>query len=319
ALGALFRGDFRGALAFAEGAWGRLRGLLSLPLRLGGVAWEALRGGLGEVLTFARGAWGALALGARVAFTLLRDTVLLGVRALGALFRGDFRGALAFAEGAWERLKALFSLPLRLGGVAWEGLRASLGNALGFVRGLTAAFLEAGRGIVQGLVQGIQSLALAPANAVRGLGEKALNTLKGLLGIRSPSRVFMELGAMTALGMAVGLQGMAPAVARAMEALVPPLPSVGALQPPKVRLDLPVVRLPVEAQLAPLDLKLPSPAPTEAPGMPGASTLPPSRKGEGGERVVQVVRIERLELPGVRDADGFLEALKRLLIPYLEG
>ena len=30
------------------------------------------------------------------------------------------------------------------------------------------------------------------------------------------------------------------------------------------------------------------------------------------------VRIERVELPGVRDAEEFVEALKRLLLPYVE-
>jgi hypothetical protein len=32
-----------------------------------------------------------------------------------------------------------------------------------------------------------------------------------------------------------------------------------------------------------------------------------------------VIRIERLELPGVRDAQEFLEELKKLFLPYLEA
>ncbi len=169
--------------------------------------------------------------------------------------------------------------------------------------------------LVEGLAQGIRSVASMPLEALRNLGQGAIATLKGLLGIRSPSAVFASIGVMTALGLMQGLEGMAPRVARTVEGLMPqkvqtlpvrvvPLPYAGSL---------PVMDL--QARMAPL---LEPPA-VPAPPVPTAASSPaggPVRSAPAG--VTQVVRIERLELPGVRDADEFLEALKRLLIPYME-
>jgi hypothetical protein len=53
----------------------------------------------------------------------------------------------------------------------------------------------------------------------------AIDFAKSLLGIHSPSRVFMEIGDFTAQGMAVGLTKGAKHVKKASKALVPPAPS----------------------------------------------------------------------------------------------
>ncbi|VCU52912.1 hypothetical protein TTHN1_00667 [Thermus thermophilus] len=214
----------------------------------------------------------------------------------------DLDRARQGALGVWEGLRAVLAVPIRVGGVVWDALKSGLGQALAFVRGLVPSFLEAGKGIVQGLAQGIKALALAPVNAVKEIGGQALATLKGLLGIRSPSRVFMGLGALTALGLAVGLKEMAPAVARAGETL-----AQAAI--PRVPLAVPQLQIPAP-EVEGLSLAVPAPAPTPA------KALRPAR----GERAVQqVIRIERLELPGVQDAQEFLEELKRLFLPYLEA
>lgn len=350
----LFTLDLDRARLGAMRVWEGLRAVLSVPIRVGGVVvdvalgalrrlWEAASARFPALARLGEGlgaAWRGLVTGAEAVFRLLQTVVLSGIGALRALLQGDFRLALAFAERGWQALKALLSLPLRLGGllwdalrggfsqvlafarqglaslggllalplrlggVVWDALRGGLSQALSFVRSLASPFMEAGRAIVQGLAQGIKALALAPVNAVREIGGQALATLKRLLGIRSPSRVFMGLGAMTALGLAVGLQNMAPAVQEAARALVP------ALEVPAPRMpELP--RVPVVA--VPQAPTLEAPALT-APEPPAPSPAP----RRGGERPVVQVRIERVELPGVRDAEEFVEALKRLLLPYVE-
>jgi phage-related protein len=316
----LFTLDLDRARQGALRVWEGLRAVLSVPIRVGGVLVDTALNALARLWQVASerfpalarlgeglgAAWRGLVTGAEAVFRLLQTVVLSGIGALRALLQGDFRLALAFAERGWQALKALLSLPLRLGGVVWDALKAALGQALAFVRGLVGSFLEAGKAIVQGLTQGILSLAAAPVNAVRDLGGKAITTLRNLLGMRSPSRVFAEIGAMTALGMAVGLQGAAPEVARAVQALVPPVPQL---------LELPVLRPAVEMpELPPLGALVPPSPVAPVPGQ--AQGRGEGRKAEG--RVVQVVRIERLELPSVRDADEFLGALKRLMLPYLE-
>jgi hypothetical protein len=119
-----------------------------------------------------------------------------------------------------------------------------------------------------------------------------------------------HLGMMAALGLAVGLQNMVPRVAQQAEALAQAAtPRLKTLSP-----EAPLPRLP-EAAL-PVGVEVPEvpPPPSRAPAEPPGAA--PSREAR---QVQQVIRIERLELPGVRDAQEFLEELKRLFLPYLEA
>jgi len=204
------------------------------------------------------------------------------VMAIGGLLRGDLNQVVAGAKLIWEGLRNVLLVPIKLGGVIWDVLRRSLEQILAWVRGLAAPFFEAGRGIVQGLAQGIVSLATAPIQGIRNIGQQALDALKGLLGIRSPSRAFAQLGAASALGFLLGLQGMAPAVERATAELV----------------RLPAVE--VSAGFGPLAVTQAGPVVQASPG-----ATP--------QRPIQI-HIERLELPSVREPDEFVEALKRLFL-----
>ena len=54
-------------------------------------------------------------------------------------------------------------------------------------------------------MSGIQSKAQAVWNAAVGVGQKAIDGVKSILGIASPSKVFKQLGKYTAQGMSIGL------------------------------------------------------------------------------------------------------------------
>jgi tape measure domain-containing protein len=90
---------------------------------------------------------------------------------------------------------------------------------------ITESMYAFGRNVVQGLVNGITSMALAPANAMMGMGDSMLTSLRNALGIRSPSREMAYLGEMVGAGFMVGLgnSGMQTSLDGRMEA--PPLGS----------------------------------------------------------------------------------------------
>jgi len=71
---------------------------------------------------------------------------------------------------------------------------------------------EAGSNLVEGLINGIRSGLGALRDAIVGMGASTVGWLKETLGIHSPSRVFMQLGAFTGLGFAAGIAGSAGAV-----------------------------------------------------------------------------------------------------------
>lgn len=66
-----------------------------------------------------------------------------------------------------------------------------------------------GTSIVFGIGRGIRDGAYAVVDAVTGVADAAANRLRSALDIRSPSKVFGELGAATALGFAVGISSSA--------------------------------------------------------------------------------------------------------------
>ncbi len=65
---------------------------------------------------------------------------------------------------------------------------------------------EIGRNIIESLKNGIMSVVKAPVEAVKNVGAKIINGVKNLFRIRSPSRVFMEIGQFLNLGLFEGIK-----------------------------------------------------------------------------------------------------------------
>ncbi|MFA6589916.1 MAG: hypothetical protein WCS66_06195, partial [Bacteroidales bacterium] len=71
--------------------------------------------------------------------------------------------------------------------------------------------------IVSGLIDGIVGMGKSLVDAATGVVSGAIDGAKKLLGIKSPSKVFEEIGKNTGKGMVVGLEGMSGKVAAASE------------------------------------------------------------------------------------------------------
>lgn len=74
---------------------------------------------------------------------------------------------------------------------------------------------EIGENIIQGLIDGVKSMASSIVSSVKGVVDGAIEGAKNLLGIHSPSRVFMEFGEYTGEGFINGINEMKNAVAKA--------------------------------------------------------------------------------------------------------
>lgn len=90
---------------------------------------------------------------------------------------------------------------------------------------------DIGAAMVKGLSDGITSGIAGVVNAVTGVASAAVNAAKSALKIKSPSRVFAEIGNYTSEGMAAGVDDGAAGVQSSMEAMVSP-PSVGSAPAP---------------------------------------------------------------------------------------
>ena len=64
---------------------------------------------------------------------------------------------------------------------------------------------EVGKNLIKGFINGIKSMATGVIDAVTGVVQGSIDWAKSLLGINSPSKVFMEIGKYTSEGFAIGL------------------------------------------------------------------------------------------------------------------
>lgn len=152
------------------------------------------------------------------------------VKVFSGVLTGDFRGA-------WNGVRQIFSgamkvlvgmvragtAPIReaasrIGKGIVSGVRGAVGGVRSAVTGVAkgavavlhswgARFVELGKNLILGLVDGIKSKAADVANAAGDAAKGAVDGVKGLLGIRSPSKVFAEIGGWVAQGLAEGIVG----------------------------------------------------------------------------------------------------------------
>ena len=76
-------------------------------------------------------------------------------------------------------------------------------------------FKSAGKDVIDGFINGIRDKISAVGNAASEIGKKALNSIKGFLGIESPSKEFAMVGRYSDEGIIVGLKAYAGKVAAA--------------------------------------------------------------------------------------------------------
>ena len=82
-----------------------------------------------------------------------------------------------------------------------------------------ASWVETGKNLVDGLISGIGQKAQALVDKAKGVVNNAIRAAKNLLGIKSPSRVFMEIGRYVDEGFIIGMESYAGRVADATEDL----------------------------------------------------------------------------------------------------
>jgi hypothetical protein len=76
------------------------------------------------------------------------------------------------------------------------------------VENLPGDILESGKEVVSGFISGLGTNLKGVANAAKGLASRALSSIRNTLGIKSPSKVFEEVGEFTVQGFVDGLSGM---------------------------------------------------------------------------------------------------------------
>ncbi len=216
--------------AFAQANPGLTRSIVML---VGGLGLFKL--GLGAVQLVLGGMLGPLA---TVLGFLLRNgplfmTALGGIRgAFMLLARGVMTaGAMMLANPV---VAVIVGIVAALGAAGymiwrhWDKIKAAFMAGLSFFVGLHVRFFQIGGQMMQGLVDGISARIAAIRSLITGIAGKVTDWFKGVLGIRSPSRVFMALGGHIAGGLALGIAQGQTAAVRAAEGMADKVAAVRA-------------------------------------------------------------------------------------------
>ena len=89
---------------------------------------------------------------------------------------------------------------------------------------------QIGSNMIQGLINGIQASAGRVVQIMSDIAGSAINTVKKFLGIRSPSRAFMDIGENMGLGLVKGIDGTIGDVQSSLQELTTPPVNVNPAQ-----------------------------------------------------------------------------------------
>lgn len=161
--------------------------------------------------------------------TLLMNPIglaITGIALAAYLIYRYWKPIKAFFLGLWSEVRAAFAGGI--GGVArlilnWSPLglfyRAFAGVMRYFGVSLPKNFTDFGSMLIDGLVGGIKAKLTAARDSIVSFGNSIKGWFTSTLGIKSPSRVFMEFGDNIAEGAAIGIQRTGPLASRAAAAM----------------------------------------------------------------------------------------------------
>jgi tape measure domain-containing protein len=155
------------------------------------------------------------------------DNLVLGLKTMavvaGAVVLG-IGGIVAAAVMAQGYIISRIGAAVRPFVELYEGVK----RVLDYLTLLYVSFQRTGGSAIQGFIGGFMAQATAALTMVQTFGDQVANALRSALGIHSPSRVFMEMGAMSGEGFALGLSGSMPDASYDYGGVAPPTTAAAA-------------------------------------------------------------------------------------------
>ena len=187
--------------------------------------WSQVWTGIGNIF---KGIWETIVNLVRGALQIVGQVVISGLGMIGNFVGSTLADIGRFFADTWNNVV--------------NGVSGMIGNVVGFFSGLIGkitgaignagnALFSVGKNIVQGLIDGIGSMMGSIGRAVLSIVPEAIRgPFEDLLGIHSPSRVFMGYGVNIGQGLINGLDAMHGKIAGSVTGLVdvPSVPTFGA-------------------------------------------------------------------------------------------
>lgn len=151
---------------------------------------------------------------------------------LMGLFTGDWerftKGLLGIWNGLWDSVGAVLLGLWDLWGAALSVIASAFG---GWFEDLAKQSHDWGRNVIQGLINGIKSMMSSAISLISDFASDLAASAKSMLGIHSPSRVFMEIGGYISEGMGLGIHKKGDAARNSLANLVSEMTASIGLNP----------------------------------------------------------------------------------------
>lgn len=167
-------------------------------------------------------AWNAVKRFVGNALTAIKNFIMSRLRAARNAAVGAFN---AIKNTIRNAINAGKSAVVRAVGTIVGKIRSIKSKAKSALSGAVSWLRSAGKNIIRGLINGIKAMAGSAVSAAKGVVKGAINGAKNLLGIGSPSKVFMEIGEFTTEGLSIGLVDDLRQIDKAAERMMAPLDS----------------------------------------------------------------------------------------------
>ncbi|MEU8133234.1 hypothetical protein [Streptodolium elevatio] len=224
-LGDAWSQFWNGLWTFVKGIWDTILGAFLVFLNVGILSaatkglkaiGEAFKAGWKAVDDFGKSAWSAIESGFASFGSKLVSAGKTMVTSLGSGIKAGWTTIKTEAQAAFTELKTkiqtLIDDAVRLVKDFPQRAKDALGS-------LSSTLFSVGVDLVQGLINGIGSMANALLEKAKSLASSVGNAFKGALGIKSPSRVFIAIGKFTMQGLLVGLESRYSAVRTSLASL----------------------------------------------------------------------------------------------------
>lgn len=158
--------------------------------------------------------WSALKNGVVNTITTMKNIITTIATKIRNMISNIFSRAKSIALGIWNGLKNGVS---NIFDSIWSTVTGIMDDVLGFLGDIN--LFSMGKDMIQGMINGIKNMAGALVSKAKEVIGGAIDGAKALLGINSPSRVFMEFGQFTGEGLAIGIDKMKGMVEKATGSL----------------------------------------------------------------------------------------------------
>lgn len=139
----------------------------------------------------------------QVAWGLIKTIISTGIDIVLGLIKAGMDLLEGDWSGAWEAIQGI-------GEDIWHNIESFFANI---------DLVQIGKDIIQGLIDGIGSMGSAIKRKVESMASLIPRWAKDMLGINSPSKVFMEIGSFTGEGMALGIDKSIGMIRKATESM----------------------------------------------------------------------------------------------------